>query len=75
MVRSFVSVQIQRTNLLARILPGTGRRTIPHLALFFHDFVLLSHAREDHDRGLPELVERGGAGVKAHVTYDLLVRL
>ncbi len=38
-------------------------------------FVLVSHGHGDHDGGLPQNVERGGASVKAHVIYDLLALL
>lgn len=38
------------------------------------DFVLLSHGHEDHDGSLGEVTARTGATVKAHTTYERLVR-
>ncbi|MGD8229892.1 MAG: MBL fold metallo-hydrolase [Desulfobacteraceae bacterium] len=38
------------------------------------DFILISHGHEDHDGGLFEMAQRTGAKVKAHVTYDRLIR-
>ncbi len=37
--------------------------------------VVLSHGHEDHDGGLPEIVEKSGARVLAHPLYERLIRL
>jgi glyoxylase-like metal-dependent hydrolase (beta-lactamase superfamily II) len=37
-------------------------------------FVLISHGHEDHDGGLAELVAMTDLKIKAHASYDLLVR-
>ena len=38
------------------------------------EFVLLSHGHEDHDGSLGEVTARTGAAVRAHTTYERLVR-
>jgi glyoxylase-like metal-dependent hydrolase (beta-lactamase superfamily II) len=38
------------------------------------DSILISHGHEDHDGGLFEIAQRTGAKLKAHVTYDRLIR-
>ena len=37
--------------------------------------VVLTHGHEDHDGGLPEIVEKSGARVLAHPIYERLIRL
>jgi glyoxylase-like metal-dependent hydrolase (beta-lactamase superfamily II) len=38
------------------------------------DSIFISHGHEDHDGGLFEMVQRTAAKVRAHVTYDRLIR-
>lgn len=37
--------------------------------------VVLSHGHEDHDGGMPEIVQKSGARVLAHPIYEKLIRL
>ena len=58
---------------------GTGQylvETMAELGLDPRDleFVLLSHGHEDHDGSLGEVTARTGAAVRAHTTYERLVR-
>jgi len=38
------------------------------------DSIFISHGHEDHDGGLFDMAQRTGAKVKAHATYDRLIR-